>query len=55
MERDIKNFFIGNSMGKDIENSQFSTPGASSSHLKEYTIDEGKPLGQGNFAIVFKG
>ena len=46
---------MGNSMGRDIENSQFSTPGASSSHLQEYIIDDSQPLGQGNFAIVFKG
>lgn len=53
-ERDIRNFFMGTSQGRDIENSQFSTPGASSAHLKEYQIDMSKPLGQGNFAIVFK-
>jgi predicted Ser/Thr protein kinase len=41
-------------MGKDIENSPFATPGASSSHLNEYKIDDSKPLGKGNFAVVYK-
>ena len=56
-EKNVKNFFKANMamvLSRDIENSQFSTPGASALHLEEYNIDEEKFLGQGAFAVVFE-